>query len=85
MILKTRTTPHFDENDFSDNAVIAVRRGDKRVGLRMDKPCYFSHACEAPIYIVIDKCASGQELRQMAERFDVPLSKMIEFRDAQAL
>ena len=85
MLLKKRSTPKSNAGDFMNDKVIAVRKYDSRVGSLYPRHCYYSQSCEGPIYLVIDRRATDEELTAMAAKLSLPLPKMLEFRDTHAV
>ena len=83
MLLKKRSTAKNDTGGFKNDRVIAVRRNDPRVASRRPQHCYYSQSCDGPIYLVIDPEASDEELVAMATKMNLPLPKMVAFRDTR--
>lgn len=71
--------PAFLRTDY----VLTARPFDAPVHL--DRACWFHQHWDGPIEIVIRKHATDEQLRKMSERFGVPISEMLAFRDLEAV
>ena len=83
--LKKRSTPKTGTGSFYNDSVIAARRFDPRVACLRPEHCYYSQGCGGPIYLVIDPEASDHELSAMATKMNLPLPKMVAFRDTRVV